>query len=82
MIFLHSLTDLGKKFTLATTLNGVRTVIGLKVPDGTDLDITNNIFIYINDVLQVPGTSYSFSGSRITFTEAPKAWIKVCNSLL
>ena len=61
-----------KKFTLATTLNGVRTVIGLKVPDGTDLDITNNIFIYINDVLQVPGTSYSFSGSRITFTEAPK----------
>jgi len=65
-----------KKFTLATTLNGVRTVIGLKVPDGTDLDITNNIFIYINDVLQVPGTSYSFSGSRITFTEAPKAGSK------
>ena len=60
-----------KKFTLSTTLNGVRTVIGLRVPDGTDLDITNNIFIYINDVLQVPGTSYSFSGSRVSFTESP-----------
>lgn len=61
-----------KKFTLSTTVNGIRQVIGLKVPEGTDLDITNNIFIYINDVLQVPGVSYTFSGSRISFTEAPK----------
>ena len=60
-----------KKFTLSTTLNGIRSVIGLRVPDGTDLDITNNIFIYLNDVLQVPGTSYTFSGSRVVFKEAP-----------
>ena len=60
-----------KKFTLSTTLNGVRSVIGLRVPDGTDLDITNNIFIYLNDVLQVPGISYTFSGSRVVFKEAP-----------
>jgi hypothetical protein len=61
-----------KKFTLSTTINGVRQVLGLRVPSGTNLDITNNIFIYINDVLQVPNTSYKFSGSRVIFTEAPK----------
>ena len=61
-----------KKFTLTTTLNGIRQVLGLRVPDGTDLDITNNIFIYINDILQVPNVAYRFSGSRVIFTEAPK----------
>ena len=61
-----------KKFTLSTTVNGVREVLGLRVPDGTNLDITNNIFIYINDVLQVPNVSYRFFGSRVIFTEAPK----------
>ena len=61
-----------KKFTLSTTLNGVKQVLGLRVPDGTDLDITNNIFIYINDILQVPNVAYKFSGSRVIFTEPPK----------
>ncbi len=61
-----------KKFTLSTTVNGVKQILGLKVPTGTDLDITNNIFIYINDVLQIPNSSYKFSGSRVIFTEAPK----------
>ena len=65
-----------KKFTLSTTINGVRQILGLRVPDGTDLDITNNIFIYINDVLQVPNVSYTFSGSRVIFTEAPKSGSK------
>jgi hypothetical protein len=61
-----------KKFTLSVTINGQRQVIGLRVPEGTNLDITNNIFIYINDVLQIPNLSYTFSGTRVTFTEAPK----------
>jgi hypothetical protein len=61
-----------KKFTLATNVNGIREVIGLKVPPGTDLNLSNNIFIYINDILQVPKTAYTFSGSRVVFTEAPK----------
>jgi hypothetical protein len=65
-----------KKFTLTTTLNGVKQVLGLRVPDGTDLDITNNIFIYVNDILQVPNVSYKFSGSRVIFTEPPKAGSK------
>jgi len=65
-----------KKFTLSTTLNGTKQIVGLRVPSGTDLDITNNIFIYINDVLQTPNVSYRFSGSRIIFTEAPKSGSK------
>ena len=65
-----------KKFTLSSTVNGVKQILGLRVPEGTDLDITNNIFIYINDVLQVPNISYTFSGSRIVFTEAPKSGSK------
>jgi hypothetical protein len=65
-----------RKFTLSTTLNGVRQIVGLKVPDGTDLDLTNNIFIYLNDVLQVPNVSYTFSGTRVTFTEPPKSGSK------
>jgi hypothetical protein len=65
-----------KKFTLSTTINGVKQILGLRVPDGTDLDITNNIFIYINDVLQVPNVSYTFVGSRVIFTEAPKSGSK------
>ena len=65
-----------KKFTLTTTLNGVKQVLGLRVPDGTDLDITNNIFIYINDILQVPNVAYKFSGTRVIFTEPPKSGSK------
>ena len=65
-----------KKFTVSTTVNGERQVLGLRVPDGTDLDITNNIFIYLNDVLQVPNVAYTFNGTRVNFTEAPKAGSK------
>jgi len=65
-----------KKFTLSVTVDGVKQILGLRVLEGTDLDITNNIFIYINDVLQVPNTSYTFSGSRIIFTETPKSGSK------
>ena len=33
------------------------------------MDITNNIFIYINDILQTPNSSYIFKGSRVIFSE-------------
>ena len=62
-----------KKFTLSANIDGVKKILSLRVPDGSDLDVTNNIFIYLNDVLQVPGVAYEFRGSRIFFTEAPLA---------
>jgi hypothetical protein len=65
-----------KKFSLTADINGVKQNLSLKVPVGSDLDITNNIFIFINDVLQNPLDSYTYQGSRITFKEAPKAGSK------
>jgi len=60
-----------RKFTLSVEINGENQIINLKTPTGTDLDITNNIFIFINDVLQDPTYSYTFNGSRVVFTEPP-----------
>ena len=59
------------KFTLSVTTGGETEILSLKTLPGSDMDISNNIFIYINDILQVPGESYIFKGSRIIFSEAP-----------
>jgi len=61
-----------KKFTLSVTTSGTTEILSLKTPAGSDMDITNNIFIYINDILQTPQSSYIFKGSRVIFSEAPK----------
>ena len=60
------------KFTLSVTTSGNTEILSLKTPPGSDMDITNNIFIYINDILQTPQSSYIFKGSRVIFSEAPK----------
>lgn len=61
-----------KKFTLSVTTGGTTEILSLKTVAGSDMDVTNNIFIYINDILQTPGDSYIFKGSRVIFSEAPK----------
>lgn len=61
-----------KKFTLSVTTAGVTEILSLKTVEGSDMDVTNNIFIYINDILQTPGEAYTWKGSRVLFTEAPK----------
>lgn len=68
-----------KKFTTTITQNGIREAVSLK-SNPEDLIIENNLFVFINDVLQVPNEAYTFNGSRITFTEAPKPGSK-CNLL-
>lgn len=60
-----------KKFTLSAEINGENQILNLRTLPGTDLDITNNIFIFINDILQDPTYAYTFQGSRVVFTEAP-----------
>ena len=62
-----------KKFTLSVTTSGVTEILSLKTLPGSDMDISNNIFVYINDILQTPISSYIFKGSRVIFTEAPKS---------
>lgn len=61
-----------KKFSLTITQGGTKELINLR-SNQNDLSVSNNLFVFVNDVLQVPGEAYTFSGSRITFTEAPKS---------
>jgi hypothetical protein len=60
------------KFTMTQTISGVTNVIDLKKSVGSDIELDNNIFVFLNDILQVPGESYTFSGTRIIFNEPPK----------
>jgi len=69
-----------RKFTMSVSFGGVTEVISLKTNPGSDLNINNNLFIYVNDILQIPGKSYIISGSRITFKEPPRVNSK-CNIL-
>lgn len=60
-----------KKFTVTITENGIPQAVNLKIAPGNTLNIENNLFVYINDVLQEPLVSYTFLNSRIIFKEAP-----------
>jgi hypothetical protein len=61
---------------------GTRTSFQLKISNvatsiikkaGSNLNLANNLLIFINDVLQIPGESYIFEkGSIVTFLEPPK----------
>jgi photosystem II stability/assembly factor-like uncharacterized protein len=61
------------KFTLTQTVNEVTEIVDLKKNPGSDIELDNNLFIYLNDILQIPGESYTLIGSRIIFTEPPKS---------
>lgn len=67
-----------RRFTLTVTTNGQKEVLSLKASEG--MSITNNLFVFVNDILQVPNDSYTFTGTRIIFKEAPKRGSK-CNIL-
>ena len=48
-------------------------LISIRSRKGSQIDVQDVIFIWINDILQVPGQAYTFDGgSIVTFTEAPK----------
>ncbi len=67
---LDSLFD-GKTTSFALNLNGAQQTIQSK--PGSNIDVEVAILVFINDILQVPGTGYEFKGgSFITFKEAPK----------
>lgn len=67
-----------RRFNISAQISGKSEIISLKALDPTDIQVENNLFVFINDILQVPYDSYTFSGSRIIFKEAPKADSK-CN---
>ena len=47
--------------------------VTIRARNGSPIDVDAVLLIFINDILQVPGESYTFNGgSIITFSEAPK----------
>ena len=60
-----------RKFTLTVSQGGETEILSLKIDPTSDMDLAQNMFVYINDILQAPNQSYDFDGSRIVFTEPP-----------
>jgi hypothetical protein len=66
---------------LSSYVNGVRKIftfeengqtLSLESTDGSDFDLSQNLLIFVNDVLQIPNESYIFGGgTQIEFKEAP-----------
>ena len=62
----------GERKTFPISINGSLTSI--RTRPGSNIDIQATLLVFINDVLQVPGTGYIFRGGNlITFPEPPKA---------
>jgi hypothetical protein len=62
-----------RKFSLTVTTLGATDTFSIRTDPNSDLKVTNNFFVFINDILQKPGESYTIIGSQIIFSEAPKA---------
>ena len=62
-----------RKFLLTVTTLGITDAFSVRAIPGSDLNTSNNFFIFINDILQKPDESYKIIGSQIIFNEAPKA---------
>ena len=62
-----------RKFLLTVTTLGVTETFSVRTDSNSDLNPQNNFFVFINDILQKPEESYKIIGSRIIFSEAPKA---------
>ena len=61
----------GSRTTFPILIEGNQTTIRSR--KGSNIDIQATLMIFINDVLQIPGKAYVFTGgSTIRFTEAPK----------
>ena len=62
----------GRRRGFPIKFEGVQQSIKAKI--GSQIDVQATLLIFVNDVLQVPGESYLFSGgSIIRFTEAPRS---------
>ena len=62
----------GSRTEFPITVSG--SLISIRSAPGSPIDVQDVLLIFINDILQIPGGGYTFTGgSVITFTEAPKA---------
>ena len=61
----------GEEVKFALRSDNIR--YSIKARSGSNIDINATLLIFINDILQVPGESYTVNGSTLTFSEAPKS---------
>jgi len=67
---IESLFD-GSRVTFPLRISGV--LKSFRTSRGSNINIQDNFLVFVNDILQVPGVGYKFTGgSVITFTESPK----------
>ena len=65
-----------KSFLITRTVTD-KEYYSIVAQEGQGIILQNNLFLFINDVIQKPGIDYEFKGgTRITFKEAPKAGSK------
>lgn len=58
--------------TVSTPLGLVTRRTSLESDPVSEIDLSYNLLIFVNDVLQIPGTSYTFlGGSQLEFSEPP-----------
>ena len=70
---LDNFDDLFDGDTQAFRISKSGTLLSIRSSAGSNVNVEDALLIFINDILQVPGEGYTFSGgSVITFTEAPK----------
>ena len=61
----------GSRVTFPIRVSG--SLISIRSAKGSNINIQDNLLIFLNDILQVPGAGYQFTGgSVITFAEPPK----------
>jgi len=61
----------GSRRTFPLTVGGES--LSIQAAPGSPVTVQDTLFVFINDILQIPGESYTFlGGSNITFDEAPK----------
>ena len=71
--FSNQFNGVKKSFLLTRTITETEYYSVVAKP-GTEIKLQHNLLIFLNDVLQVADKDYKFSGgTRLTFTEAPKA---------
>ena len=73
---LDMLDNFDNKFdgsTQSFRISKAGTLVSIRSSAGSNINVEDALLVFINDILQVPGRGYTFSGgSVITFTEAPK----------
>ena len=61
----------GTRVDFQLKINGI--ITSIVAGKGSKVTVQDNLLVFINDILQVPGNAYTFTGgSIITFSEAPK----------